>query len=139
MGFLASIFLVPTVAFVIPAVSGDVFIGTMLFVFGLLITSFSSLCLGVPGIIFLRKANLLNAEIVSFFGALAGAISLAYVAYSLNFYPQLGNEYEALTKHAIPSTKIGSALGFISALAFCVGAGIKSEILVRLVPAKSQE
>lgn len=91
------------------------------------ISLITTLCLALPYTLWLRRRNNLNAIRLCITGALAGAtVFAAYSFYSV-YYPEMIDQkfmLETALKSAQAGTLPGAILGFLSAVALCVGAGI---------------
>ena len=88
---------------------------------------FSSLCIALPYILWLRRKRLLNALRVCLAGAVGGAVVLGAFAFYMAYFPEMQDRGFALataTRSAASVALSGALVGVLSGVALCVGAGI---------------
>lgn len=86
-----------------------------------------SAVVGVPVAIWLRKQEKLSLLPLCIAGALAGAVLLGSINGWSNYWPQILDQTHAITmalKSAGRAAVSGALIGVVSAVAFCLGAGV---------------
>jgi len=87
-----------------------------------------SAAVGVPAAIWLRKREKLAFLPLCVAGALAGGILLGAINGWSNYWPQMLDQTHAITlalKSAGRTAVAGALIGLLSAVAFCLGAGVQ--------------
>ena len=130
VGALASIFAVPLIMTTLMAFSSTSIMIPPLVVFlvGIFITLPTTCVAAVPLALLLRRIGRLNAIYMCLAGAILGALALGiYTLYS-TYYPEMRDHAFARSsaiQSALQALVPGALYGFLSASAFCIGAGIK--------------
>ena len=87
----------------------------------------ATLCVALPYSLWLKRRGKLNAIRLVIAGVLAGAAAYAAFSFYNAYYPEMNDQIFMLKmalKTAIAATLLGAFLGFLSAVALCVGAVI---------------
>jgi len=88
---------------------------------------FGTLFIALPYVLWLRRNGKLNAIRLGIAGVLAGAATYAMFSFYNAYYPEMNDQTFMLKmalKTAMSATLPGAILGFLSAAALCIGAGI---------------
>jgi hypothetical protein len=102
--------------------------GIGVFLVGALIAIPTSLLVALPLALWLRRVGKLNAILLCLIGSVVGAIVFGLLVLNENYYPQMHDKAYAIQvaeEAALSALVPGALYGFLSALAMCVGAGIK--------------
>ena len=129
VGALASSFAVPVLMALLMAFSSMSIMTPPILVFfvGVLITAPTTCLVAVPLALLFRRFGKLNAIYMCLLGTLLGALALGLYTLDSTYYPQMTDKALALwiaRQAALKSLTPGAVYGFVSAAAFCVGAGI---------------
>ena len=143
VGALASSFAVPTLMALLMAFSTMSVMAPPILVFfvGVLITVPTTCVVAVPLALLFRRFGRLNAIYMCLLGAVLGALALGIYTLDSSYYPQMNDKVFALwvaRQAALKSLMPGAVYGFVSALAFCIGAGITIRPSGRRTGAKLQ-
>lgn len=100
----------------------------LVFLIALPLTLCASVVLGIPLALWLRSKGWLTALPVCAVGLVVGAIAMASFNYQINHFPQMNDQslagwiaWNSAKRGIVP----GAILGAVSAVAFCIGAGIR--------------
>ena len=129
VGALASIFAVPTLMALLMAFSTMSIITPpiLVFIVGVLITTPATFLVAVPLALLFRRFGWLNAIYMCLLGTVLGALALGLYTLDSSYYPQMSDKAFALRvaeQAALKSLMPGAVYGFVSAVAFCIGAGM---------------
>ena len=129
VGALASSFAVPALMALLMTFSTMSVMTPPILVFfvGVLITVPTTCLVAVPLALLFRRFGRLNAIYMCLLGTVLGALALGLYTLDSSYYPQMNDKAFALwvaQQAALKSLMPGAVYGFVSAAAFCVGAGI---------------
>ena len=129
VGALASSFAVPALMALLMAFSSMSIMTPPLLVFfvGVLITAPTTCLVAVPLALLFRRFGRLNAIYMCLLGTLLGGMALGLYTLDSTYFPQMSDKALGLwiaRQAALKSLMPGAVYGFLSAAAFCVGAGI---------------
>jgi hypothetical protein len=99
----------------------------LVFFVGVLITAPTTCLVAVPLALWFRRFGRLNAVYMCLLGTVLGASALGLYTLDSSNYPQINDKAFALwvaQQAALKSIVPGAMYGFLSAAAFCLGAGI---------------
>lgn len=130
LGFL-SCALLPVLLLVVPLMfskEGMIVPAALVALIAIPISLAATLCIALPFILLLRKFGRLDALWVCLAGLLVGAAVFAAFNYNFNYFPEM-QDHALARWSAWQSAKSGAfsggVLGLLSALALCLGAGIR--------------
>ena len=129
IGALASIFAMPTLMALLTMFStmSIMIPPELVFLVGVLIAAPTTCLVAVPLALLFRHLGWLNAVSMCLLGTMLGALALGLYTLDSSYYPQMNDKAFALwvaRQAALKSLVPGAMYGFISAAAFCVGAGV---------------
>jgi hypothetical protein len=107
-------------------VGRDVFVFLMVILFGLVVSVPSTVIVGVPYVLLLRKLGWLYAVPVCIGAAVMGALSLWALNYHLNYFPAAGEHAHSMAISAASGSWIpGAAHGLVAGFSICFASGIR--------------
>ena len=129
IGLLASTFFVPVAMTVLQSFSSSRLMipPVLIFIVGSLIAGAATFLFALPFALLLRKRGALNALTLCLSGAIVGALAYSAYAFNSNYYPEMNDKALALwaaRQSAFRAIIPGAVFGLLSAVAFCIGAGI---------------
>jgi hypothetical protein len=129
VGVLACIAAAPVMMSLLMAVSAERVIvpPILVLIVGLLIAAPATLFVALPLALALRRAGKLSSLYLCLAGALVGAAALGLFALHDNYWPQMTDQSFArwvALQAALKAMLPGSMYGFVSAVAFSIGAGL---------------
>lgn len=127
VGFISSALFAPSSVGVIATPIYGLDLGYLIFLVGLGFTILSTLFITAPLIYTLRKKGELRSTILYLGGFFVGAVTLGLAAFIVNYSPHIEREgylTSMVFNRVIPTILPGGILGLLSAIAFCVGAGV---------------
>jgi hypothetical protein len=107
-------------------VGGDAFIFLMVILFGLVVSVPSTILVGVPYVLLLRKLRWLSVVPVCVGAVVIGALGLWALNYHLNYFSAAGERAHSMAISSASASWIPGAIhGLIAGLSICFASGIR--------------